>query len=239
MMQKPSGVNSFTAYIHNICAAPSPYASGLICPAPVFLYLPQGSGRTTLTRYAAEQFEKARILPFASRSHLLESTVDGSLTQFRILEDSLTCGAGYTNHFDGVAALGLDTDKLCESLHESCTEVFWDTLVRASAHCFLLLFADSPTPAAERVRRTLAARMQNLVCLPYEPYTQTEFAAILQTRLQDKGVPCPDSSTLSALVKKANTTTMPQLDSLEKQLILSACSAAPVPKKKTRLYKNV
>lgn len=156
-----------------------------------------------------------------------------------ILEDSLTCGAGYTNHFDGVAALGLDTDKLCESLHESCTEVFWDTLVRASAHCFLLLFADSPTPAAERVRRTLAARMQNLVCLPYEPYTQTEFAAILQTRLQDKGVPCPDSSTLSALVKKAHTTTMPQLDSLEKQLILSACSAAPVPKKKTRLYKNV
>lgn len=239
MMRKPIGVNSFTAYIHNICAAPTPYASGLLCPAPVFLYLPQGGGRTTLARYAAAQFEKARVLPFASRRHLLESTVDGSLAQFRILEDALTCGAGYTNHFDGVAALGLDTDKLCGSLYENCTEAFWDALVRASAHCFLLLFADSPTPAAERVRRTLAARMQNLVCLPYEPYTQTELAAILQTRLQDKGVPCPDSGTLSALVRKAHTATLPQLDLLEKQLILSAGSAAPAPKKKTRLYKNV
>lgn len=238
-MRKPIGVNSFTAYIHNICVAPTPYASGLICPAPVFLYLPQGGGRTTLARYAAAQFEKARILPFASRRHLLESTVDGSLTQYRILEDALTCGAGYTNHFDGVAALGLDTDKLCGSLYENCTEAFWDALVRASAHGFLLLFADSPTPAAERVRRTLAARMQNLVCLPYEPYTQTELAAILQTRLQDKGVPCPDSGTLSALVRKAHTATLPQLDALEKQLILSAGSAAPAPKKKTRLYKNV
>lgn len=238
-MRKPIGVNSFTAYIHNICAAPTPYASGLICPAPVFLYLPQGGGRTTLARYAAAQFEKTRILPFASRSHLLESTVDGSLTQYRILEDALTCGAGYTNHFDGVAALGLDTDKLCGSLYENCTEAFWDALARASAHCFLLLFADSPTPAAERVRRTLAARMQNLVCLPYEPYTQTELAAILQTRLQDKGVSCPDSGTLSALVRKAHTATLPQLDLLEKQLILSAGSTAPAPKKKTRLYKNV
>lgn len=238
-MRKPIGVNSFTAYIHDICATPAPYAGGLLCPAPVFMYLPQGCGRTTLARYAEAQFEKARILPFVSRSHLLESTADGSLAQFRLLEDSLTCGAGYTNHFDGVAALGLDTAKLCESLHEACTDAFFDTLAQASAHCFLLLFADSPTPAAERVKRALAARMQNLVCLPCEPYTHAELTAILQARLQDKGAPCPGSKALAALVKEAHVTTLPQLDPLEKQLILSAYRSAPVPEKEERFYKNV
>lgn len=238
-MRKPIGVNSLTAYIHDICVTPAPYASGLLRPAPVFLYLPQGGGRTTLARYAAAQFEKARILPFVSRSHLLESTADGSLAQFRLIEDSLTCGAGYTNHFDGVAALGLDTVKLCESLQEACTDAFFDALVQASAHCFLLLFADSPTPASERVKHALTARLQNLVCLPYEPYTQAELAAILQARLQDKGAPCPGSKALTALVKEAHVTTLPQLDPLEKQLILSAYRSAPVPEKEERLHKNV
>lgn len=238
-MRKPIGVNSFTAYIHDICATPAPYASGLLCPAPVFMYLPRGCGRTTLARYAAAQFEKARILPFVSRSHLLESTADGSLAQFRLIEDALTCGAGYTNHFDGVAALGLDTAKLCESLHETRTDAFFDALAQASAHCFLLLFADSPTPAAERVKHTLAARMQNLVCLPCEPYTQAELTAILQAWLQDKGAPCPDSKALAALVKEAHVTALPQLDPLEKQLILSAYRSAPAPEKEERFHKNV
>ena len=69
--------------------------------------------------------------------------------------------------------------------------------------------------------------------------TQAELAAILQARLQDKGAPCPGSKALTALVKEAHVTTLPQLDPLEKQLILSAYRSAPVPEKEERLHKNV
>ena len=215
-MQKPVGLHSFVRYVDELCARPEPYIRSLLCPRPVFMYLEKGNGRTTAARYAAVQLAQNHILPFCARTHCLEFNVNGSLAGFRMLADALGPGAGYVNQYDGVAALSLDTAVLTGHLNEACTTEFLDVLASASRHCLLLLFAEKPCPGAERVKNKLCSRMPELVCLPYEPYTPDELAAILQRQLEEQGLflPCEDA------VRKANITTVPELILLQRQLLM-------------------
>lgn len=226
---KPVGLDAICDIVAANCAK-----SG-IKPHHMIFHLNSGQGRSTILEYIADMYKINNILNFSTGlDNYLEINFDGTYDNFKRGVEIIHDAAVYSG--DGYKALiGINGSALLASHRQETQWIKFNSFIKEiSKSANLIFFVDcESTKYTDIVINSIKSNVANVDEVFASPYTDDEYAYIIERNIENNGVKIKDldkfHSVVANIVKAKNIGTVPDAISLADDIIQYADFSAHVP----------
>ena len=185
---RPIGLNAICKEVERTCKNANIYKWSGLRPKHFVIPLDPGSGRTTLTRFIAESYKKARVFNFSSGiDDYIEIAFDGTLLQLKQAFETIDSAGVYANDYSGIVSM--DIYKLSSHLGEKQSTCFIDYCKQLCNHATVIFFVHAaPDKNEETLVRKICENINNIKRFTAEPYTRDDICALIIKTLTQYGI---------------------------------------------------
>lgn len=185
---KPVGLTTICDSVESNCSKAEIFKRSSLKPHHCIIHLDAGQGRTTVLEYIADMYKAYDILNFESGlDDYIELDFDGTYNNFRNGVETVFDAAVYSDHYQGV--VGVNCSALASHRQETQWTEFNTFINDLSKSANLVFFVDyESNKYDELIINTIKNNISNIDELFETPYTYDEYACIIESDIEKKGV---------------------------------------------------
>lgn len=185
---KPVGLTGICDAVEFTCSKAEIFKRSGLKPHHYIIHLDAGQGRTTVLEYIADMYKAYDILDFESGlDDYIELDFDGTYNNFRNGVETVLDAAVYSDHYQGI--VGISCSALASHRQETQWTEFNTFIKELSKSANLVFFVDyESSKYDELIINAIKNTISNVDELYEIPYTYDEYACIIESDIEKKGV---------------------------------------------------